>query len=73
MPDDVVADHAEHFETNRLNWDERAPVHAASDTYDLAGYRATNIGPSSGRRSRTWCLTAVGDTGSPENSAIWCH
>jgi SAM-dependent methyltransferase len=39
-----VNDHSEeieaHIATNRLLWDERAPMHAASEFYDLAGFRA---------------------------------
>ena len=28
------------LETNRVNWNERTPVHAASDFYDVAGFKA---------------------------------
>ena len=28
----------EHREANRLNWDERVPIHVASQTYDVAGF-----------------------------------
>ncbi len=28
----------EHREANRLNWDERVPIHLASKTYDVAGF-----------------------------------
>jgi SAM-dependent methyltransferase len=32
------ADHAGHIDDNRVNWDDRARVHAASTTYDLQRY-----------------------------------
>ncbi len=35
-----AAANAEHFEKNRLNWDERAAIHAASTSYDLDWYRS---------------------------------
>ena len=31
------------IETNRINWNERTPVHAASDFYDVAGFKAGSI------------------------------
>ncbi len=31
------------LETNRVNWNERTPVHAASDFYDVAGFKAGRI------------------------------
>ena len=31
------------LETNRNNWNERTPVHAASDFYDLEGFKAGHI------------------------------
>ena len=33
----------ERLQTNRVNWNERTPVHAASDDYDVAGFRAGRI------------------------------
>ena len=30
----------ERLRVNRTNWNERTPVHAASDSYDLAGFKA---------------------------------
>lgn len=48
------------LETNRTHWDERVPIHVASEFYDLAGFRAgrsslrdfevTELGEVSGRR-----------------------
>ena len=29
--------------TNRVNWNERTPVHAASDDYDVAGFKAGRV------------------------------
>lgn len=33
----------ERLRTNRVNWNERTPVHAASDDYDVAGFRAGRV------------------------------
>ena len=33
----------EPFEVNRRNWNERTPIHAASDFYDVAGFKAGRI------------------------------
>ena len=33
----------ERIEINRRNWNERTPIHASSETYDLAGFKAGKI------------------------------
>jgi len=36
----MTEDHAAKIRANRLNWDQRAPIHAASEMYDLDGLLA---------------------------------
>jgi hypothetical protein len=49
-------------EANRANWDERATVHAASDFYDLDGFRRAPILPHSRLRS---------SGGTPSGTSSW--
>ena len=41
MADDVdeQGQQQEYLEANRKNWNERTPIHAASDFYDVAGFK----------------------------------
>lgn len=53
--------------TNRANWDARVPVHAASELYDLAGFRA-------GRSTlRALDLDEVGDVTGRRLLHLQCH
>ena len=55
------------LELNRDNWNERTPVHAASDFYDLEGFR-------SGRSSlRHIEIEAVGDVTGQDLLHLQCH
>ena len=33
----------ERLRTNRINWNERTPIHAASRFYDVAGFKAGRV------------------------------
>lgn len=54
-------------EANRANWDERAAVHAASDFYDLDGFRA-GTDPL-----RSFELSEVGDVTGRSLLHLQCH
>jgi SAM-dependent methyltransferase len=54
-------------EANRLQWDERAPLHVASDFYDVAGFRA-------GRNTlRPIEMAEVGDVAGRALVHLQCH
>jgi SAM-dependent methyltransferase len=54
-------------ETNRANWDERVPLHAAGDFYDLDGFRA-------GKEAlRSFELAEVGDVTGRTLLHLQCH
>ena len=55
------------LETNRRNWNERTPVHAASDFYDIEGFRNGCITLSELERS------GVGDVHGKSLLHLQCH
>ena len=57
----------ERLRTNRANWNERTPVHAASDSYDLDGFRAGQITLTDVERSE------VGDVSGKTLLHLQCH
>jgi SAM-dependent methyltransferase len=58
---------ADHLATNRALWDERVPIHLASDFYDLAGFRA------GGQSLREFELAEVGDVTGRRLVHLQCH
>ena len=57
----------ERLRTNRANWNERTPVHAASDSYDLAGFKAGRITLTDVERRE------VGDVSGKTLLHLQCH
>lgn len=58
---------SEAIEANRRNWDERAPIHARSDFYDLPGFRA-------GRSSlQDFEVEEMGDVAGLDLVHLQCH
>ena len=55
------------LETNRINWNERTPVHAASGFYDVAGFKAGKITLQSLEREE------VGDVTGKTLLHLQCH
>ena len=55
------------IETNRKNWNERTPVHAKSDFYDVASFKAGRISLSELERS------GVGDVRGKSLLHLQCH
>ena len=52
---------------NRRNWNERTPVHAASDFYDVASFKAGRITLNALERA------TVGDVGGKSLLHLQCH
>ena len=50
-------DVAERFELTRRNWNERTPIHAASDFYDIEGFKAGRITLSEIERAEIGSVT----------------
>ena len=57
----------ERLETNRHNWNERTPVHAASDLYDVEGFKSGRITLSGLERAE------VGDVADKTLLHLQCH
>ncbi|HZT66940.1 MAG TPA: methyltransferase [Acidimicrobiales bacterium] len=57
----------EALEANRANWDERTPIHLASQFYDIDGWIADGRGP------RHWEVEALGDVGGLSLLHLQCH
>lgn len=57
----------EWFETNRSNWDERVPIHASGDFYDVEGFKA------GAERLRPFELEEVGDVSGKSLLHLQCH
>ncbi len=55
------------FSDNRAWWDERVPIHVASDFYDVAGFR------SGGSTLRPFELEQVGDVSGKRLVHLQCH
>ncbi len=55
------------LETNRINWNERTAGHAASDFYDVAGFKAGNIALKDIEREE------VGDVAGKRLLHLQCH
>lgn len=58
---------AEWFDANRSMWDERVPIHVASDFYDVAAFRAH---PD---RIRPFEVAEIGDVGGRDLVHLQCH
>jgi SAM-dependent methyltransferase len=52
---------------NRANWDDRVPIHAASEFYDVDGWLA------GARDPRPWELEVIGDVADLEVVHLQCH
>ena len=52
---------------NRANWDDRVPIHVASDFYDVAGWLA------GARDPRPWELEVIGDVKGLDVVHLQCH
>jgi 2-polyprenyl-3-methyl-5-hydroxy-6-metoxy-1,4-benzoquinol methylase len=57
----------EWLEANRANWDERVPIHAAGEFYDVAGFKADQ------ERLRSFEISEVGDVTGKELVHLQCH
>ena len=57
----------ERLRINRNNWNERAPLHAASDFYDVAGFKAGRITLTDIERQE------VGDVSGKTLLHLQCH
>ncbi|TDD77785.1 class I SAM-dependent methyltransferase [Actinomadura darangshiensis] len=58
---------ADYLRVNQALWDERVPIHLASDFYDLAGFKA------GGQTLRPFELDEVGDVTGRELVHLQCH
>jgi SAM-dependent methyltransferase len=58
---------SEWFDANRRMWDERVPIHVASDFYDLAGFKAGDI------TLRPFEVTEVGSVIGQDLVHLQCH
>jgi SAM-dependent methyltransferase len=54
-------------ETNRANWDERVPIHVASEFYDVASFKAGQ------ERLRPFEISEVGDVTGKDLVHLQCH
>ena len=54
-------------EANRASWDERVPIHASGEFYDVAGFR------SGQERLRPFEISEVGDVTGKELVHLQCH
>jgi 2-polyprenyl-3-methyl-5-hydroxy-6-metoxy-1,4-benzoquinol methylase len=57
----------EYLEANRANWDERVPIHAGGEFYDVASFKA------GGERLRPFELSEVGDVSGKDLVHLQCH
>jgi len=54
-------------EANRASWDERVPIHASGEFYDVAGFKAGQ------ERLRPFEISEVGDVSGKELVHLQCH
>ncbi len=54
-------------EANRAHWDERVPIHASGEFYDMAGFKADQ------ERLRPFEISEVGDVTGKELVHLQCH
>ncbi len=59
--------HDEWREANRANWDERVPIHASGEFYDVAGFKAGD------ERLRPFELSEVGSVAGKDLVHLQCH
>ena len=57
----------EYLETNRASWDERVPIHAEGEFYDVASFKAGQ------ERLRPFELREVGDVSGKDLVQLQCH
>ena len=57
----------EYLEANRANWDERVPIHAEGEFYDVASFREGQ------ERLRPFELVEVGDVSGKDLVHLQCH
>lgn len=57
----------EWLETNRANWDERAPIHVSGEFYDVESFKA------GAERLRPFELVEVGDVSGKSLAHLQCH
>ncbi|MCA9831512.1 MAG: class I SAM-dependent methyltransferase [Dehalococcoidia bacterium] len=62
-----MPDHSESFAFNKAQWDERVPIHTASEFYDVAGFL------KSPHRLRPFEVEEVGDVHSKALVHLQCH
>lgn len=55
----------EWLETNRANWDERAPIHVSGEFYDVESFKA------GAERLRPFELVEVGDVSGKSPASRW--
>jgi SAM-dependent methyltransferase len=57
----------DYVDVNRANWDDRVPIHVASDFYDVEGWVARRPGP------RPWETEVLGDVSGLDAVHLQCH
>jgi SAM-dependent methyltransferase len=62
-----MSERDEWFEANRANWDERVPIHASGDFYDVEGFKAGD------ERLRPFEIAEVGDVSGKTLLHLQCH
>jgi SAM-dependent methyltransferase len=63
----MVVGVSDYVEVNRANWDDRVPIHVASEFYDVEGWLSARPGPQS------WELEFLGDVAGLDVAHLQCH